>query len=306
MAKAESTTQLDILGILFSGRSLRTVSSYEQNDMQKKMEQILRKQMVLELRAKSSVTENEKYIATENQNLKAEIQTLHDAYGMTGENISRKIFSYLDIFSLMRGRRVSKIWNRYLSQQKCIWMAHLRKTLSFLDYFEEMAQDIRMLFDSLEENGKVEDMICVFQKIQCLAFFNYKASNHAMTLLNYKFGPRFFQPPITPNFKNPEITVWPPTVQTSLPEIFLWKDEALKKEVDKFVVKSMADALTSFEVGSIHRSLFMKISSFNGDNAAACRLMKDYCKDCQKKHLEKLVGYLQRIQQLTQEDSVAK
>ena len=58
MAKAESTTQLDILGILFSGRSLRTVSSYEQNE--EKMEQILRKQMVLELRAKSSVTENEK------------------------------------------------------------------------------------------------------------------------------------------------------------------------------------------------------------------------------------------------------
>ena len=233
-----------------------------------------------------------KDLATENQNLKAEIQTLHDAYGMTGENISRKVFSYLDIFSLMRGRMVSKTWNRYLSQQKCIWMAHLRKTLSFLDYFEEMTQDIRMLFDSLEENGKVEDIIWVFQKIQCLAFFNYKASNHAMTLLNYKFGPGFFQPPITPNFKNPEI--------------FLWKDEALKKEVDKFVVESMADALTSFEVGSIDRSLYTRIKSFNGDNAAACRLMKDFCKDVQKKHLEKLVGYLQRIQQLTQEDSVAK
>ena len=64
--------------------------------------------------------------------------------GMTGENISRKIFSYLDIFSLMRGRMVSKIWNRYLSQQKCIWMAHLRKTLSFLDYFEEMFQDVTL------------------------------------------------------------------------------------------------------------------------------------------------------------------
>ena len=84
--------------------------------------------------------------------------------GMTGENISRKIFSYVDIFSLMRGRMVSKTWNRYLSQQKCIWMAHLRKTLSFLDYFEEMLPDIRMLFDSLEKNGKVEVIICVFQK----------------------------------------------------------------------------------------------------------------------------------------------
>jgi len=273
MAKAESTTQLDILGILFSGRSLRTVSSYEQNDMQKKMEQILRKQMVLELRAKSSVTENEKYIATENQNLKAEIQTLHDAYGMTGENISRKIFSYLDIFSLMRGRRVSKIWNRYLSQQKCIWMAHLRKTLSFLDYFEEMAQDIRMLFDSLEENGKVEDMICVFQKIQCLAFFNYHASNHAMSL---NFG--FYFAFEVPNFGNPEI--------------FLWKDIALKKQVDKFVDKHV-DALKRPGISSIDRSVLMRIRSFDGDTASACSLMKDYCKDVQKKHLEKLVLYLQ-------------
>jgi len=114
--------------------------------------------------------------------------------GMTGENISRKIFSYVDIFSLMRGRMVSKTWNRYLSQQKCIWMAHLRKTLSFLDYFEEMLPDIRMLFDSLEENGKVEDIICVFQKIQCLAFFNYHASNHAMKG-NIRFY-RAFEPPM--------------------------------------------------------------------------------------------------------------
>ena len=238
MAKAESTTQLDILGILAT-------------DM-----------------------------------------------GMTGENISREIFSYVDIFSLMRGRMVSKTWNRYLSQQKCIWMAHLRKTLSFLDYFEEMAQDIRMLFDSLEENGKVEDIICVFQTIQCMAFFNYHASNHAMSL---NFG--FYFAFEVPNFGNPEI--------------FLWKDKALKKEVDKFVDKQLY-ALKSKEFrelnalfnrpenSSIDWSMLIRISSFDGNTASACSLMKDYCKDVQKKNLEKLVCYLQHIQQLTQEDSVAK
>ena len=206
--------------------------------------------------------------------------------GKTGETISRKIFSYVNIFSLMRGRMVSKTWNRYLSQQKCIWMAHLRKTQSFLDYFEEMVQDIRMLFDSLEENGKVEDIICVFQTIQCMAFFNYHASNHAMSL---NFG--FYFAFEVPNFGNPEI--------------FLWKDKALKKEVDKFVDKHV-DALKRPGNSSINRSVLMRIRSFNGDTASACSLMKDYCKDVQKKHLEKLMCYLQRIQQLTQEDSVAK
>ena len=149
--------------------------------------------------------------------------TLATDTGKTGGTISRKIFSYVDIFSLMRGRRVSKTWNRYLSQQKCIWMAHLRKTLSFLDYFEEMLPDIRMLFDSLEKNGKVEDIVCVFQTIQCMAFFNYHASNHAMSL---NFG--FYFAFEVPNFGNPEI--------------FLWKDVALKKQVDKFVDKHV-DAL---------------------------------------------------------------
>ena len=232
--------------------------------------------------------------------------TLATDMGKTGENISRKIFSYVDIFCLMRGRIVSKTWNRYLSQQKCIWMAHLRKTQSFLDYFEEMLPDIRMLFDSLEENGKVEDMICVFKTIQCLAYFNYHASNHAMKL-NFMFYDAF-EPP---NYENPEI--------------FLWKHEALKKEVDKFVKKQI-DALkmpgnssaprttNDFFRGSpkdlehcaVDRSVLMRISSFNGDTASACSLMKDYCKDVQKKHLENLMCYLQRIQQGTQEDSVAK
>merc|ERR1712051_45346 len=238
---------------------------------------------------KRSVTENEKMkadiqtlqirlqeakdLATETENLKAKIQKVHDAYGMTGENISRKIFSYLDIFSLMRGRMVSKTWNRYLSQQKCIWMVHLRKTLSFLDYFEEMLPDIRKLFDSLEENGKVEDIICVFQTIQCMAFFNYHASNHAMSL---NFG--FYFAFEVPNFGNPEI--------------FLWKDVALKKQVDKFVDKHV-DALKRPGNSSIDRSVLMRIRSFDGDTASACSLMKDYCKDVQKKHLEKLVRYLQ-------------
>ena len=82
----------------------------------------------------------------------------------------------------------------------------LGKTLSFLDYFEEMLPDIRMLFDSLEKNGKVEDIVCVFQTIQCMAFFNYHASNHAMSL---NFG--FYFAFEVPNFENPEIFLWKDT-----------------------------------------------------------------------------------------------
>ena len=81
--------------------------------------------------------------------------------------------------------------------------------------------------------------------------------------------------------------------------------KALKKEVDKFVDKHV-DALRRPGNSSIDRSMLMRICSFNGNTASACSLMKDYCKGVQKNHLEKLVGYLQRIQQLTQEDSVAK
>merc|ERR1719483_1699826 len=107
--------------------------------------------------------------------------------------------------------------------------------------------------------------------------------------LNFMFNTLLsFEPP---NFENPEI--------------FLWKDEALKKEVDKFVKKQI-DALKMPGNSSVDRSVLIRISSFNGNTASACSLMKDYCKDVQKKHLEKLVGYLQRIQQLTQEDSAAK
>ena len=82
-------------------------------------------------------------------------------------------------------------------------------------------------------------------------------------------------------------------------------DKALKKEVDKFVDKHV-DALRRPGNSSIDRSMLLRIRSFNGDTASACSLMKDYCKGVQKNHLEKLMGYLQRIQQLTQEDSVAK
>ena len=107
----------------------------------------------------------------------------------------------------------------------------------------------------------------------------------------HSFDIRFYYAFEVPNFGNPEI--------------FLWKDKALKKEVDKFVDRHV-DALKRPGNSSIDRSLYMRIRSFNGDTAAACRLMKDYCKDVQKKHLEKLMSYLQRIQQLTQEDSGAK
>ena len=57
---------------------------------------------------------------------------------------------------------------------------------------------------------------------------------------------------------------------------------------------------------SIDRSVLMRIYSFEDAAPHACILMQDYCKDVQKKHLEKLISYLQRIHQPTQEDSVAK
>ena len=57
-------------------------------------------------------------------------------YGeMTGGNITREIFSYLDFSTLQQGRLVAKSWNHFLSNDKKIWLQALEKQLPNLIYF---------------------------------------------------------------------------------------------------------------------------------------------------------------------------
>ena len=65
------------------------------------------------------------------------IGTLINEKGLTGENLSLKIFSYLDISSRLRVRMVSKTWYRFSTRQIKMWMAEVRKAVSLLEYIDK-------------------------------------------------------------------------------------------------------------------------------------------------------------------------
>ena len=65
------------------------------------------------------------------------VGTLITKKGLTGENLSLKIFSYLDISSRLRVRMVSKTWYRFSTRQIKMWMAEVRKAVSLLEYIDK-------------------------------------------------------------------------------------------------------------------------------------------------------------------------
>ena len=65
------------------------------------------------------------------------VGTLINEKGLTGENLSLKIFSYLDISSRLRVRMVSKTWYRFLTRQIKMWMAEVRKIVSTLECIDK-------------------------------------------------------------------------------------------------------------------------------------------------------------------------
>ena len=67
------------------------------------------------------------------------VGTLINEKGLTGENLSLKIFSYLDISSRLRVRMVSKTWYRFLTRQIKMWMEEIRKIVSLLEYIDKSA-----------------------------------------------------------------------------------------------------------------------------------------------------------------------
>ena len=67
------------------------------------------------------------------------VGTLINEKGLTGENLSLKIFSYLDISSRLRVRMVSKTWYRFLARQIKMWMAEIRKIVPLLEYVDKQS-----------------------------------------------------------------------------------------------------------------------------------------------------------------------
>ena len=68
------------------------------------------------------------------------VGTLMTEMGLTGENLTRQIFSYLDMTSLVCVRKVSNIWQRFMIREKSIWtliwMVELRKFEPHLEFIK--------------------------------------------------------------------------------------------------------------------------------------------------------------------------
>ena len=110
------------------------------------------------------------------------IGTLVCNYGMTGENLVRKIFSYMDVSSVQGGHLVCKTWNFFLINDRKLWMDILRQTHPYFEFLsrqllsdEEYAADAKSkiwknYFDFIEENDKISchKIIQLFKRIQMI------------------------------------------------------------------------------------------------------------------------------------------
>ena len=137
--------------------------------------------------------------------------------GLTGENISRQIFSYLDFSSLRDARMVSKTWNQFLMQHRSIWMDFLKKLEPYLQYCDnlptlKLAKNLpkpwvslaewKVVFDSINKEGKIEDIIDTFLSIQGYAVTGWGNPKYFAPASGYWPD----EPPIKPQpFKNAEI-----------------------------------------------------------------------------------------------------
>ena len=69
------------------------------------------------------------------------IGSLLCSYGMTGENLARDIFSYMDVSSIEEVRLVCKSWNIFLTNDEKLWMDILSQTLPYLEFLSSHLSD---------------------------------------------------------------------------------------------------------------------------------------------------------------------
>ena len=105
------------------------------------------------------------------------IGELLENYGdMTGGNIVREIFSYLDFSTLQRGLLVANSWKIFLANDKKIWLNLLKKHLPNLIYFtnklaeneEENSTFWKEVWSSIEKEDNIgpKELIDSFKKVQ--------------------------------------------------------------------------------------------------------------------------------------------
>ena len=114
------------------------------------------------------------------------IEILITEKGLAGKNICQTIFSYLDFSTLTEAHQVSKTWNQFLTQRKCIWMEKLRRIEPVLGRICSLCE-FGKLFDSLERKGKIEDIIDTFMSIQYLkVVYDTRLYDYTVNLVDFK------------------------------------------------------------------------------------------------------------------------
>ena len=126
----------------------------------------VKKKHKLEMPENLDMTEEKRKLELEEPSNFDIIGTLVNNYGMTGENLVHKIFSYVDVSSLQGGHMVSKTWNLFLVNDKKLWMDILRQTRPYFEFLskqilseEDFAIDAeneiwKIYFDFVEKNEK--------------------------------------------------------------------------------------------------------------------------------------------------------
>ena len=112
-------------------------------------------------------------------------------YGeMTGGNIVRQIYSYMDFSTLQQSRLVSQSWNLFLIKNRKICLQFLEKHLTNLIYFtnqlaeneEENSSFWKEFLSRIEKtdnDGSLKEIIQAFKKVQGIfeIVMNFKNSN---------------------------------------------------------------------------------------------------------------------------------
>jgi len=113
------------------------------------------------------------------------VGTLLRNYGMTGDNLVRDIFSYMDVSSLQGGHLVCKTWNVFLINDRKLWMGILRQTRPYFELLKKQLvteftdedsifNDERIFsesyFDFVEKNEDFcsQNIIKIFKRIQMI------------------------------------------------------------------------------------------------------------------------------------------
>ena len=139
----------------------------------------VKKKRKLEIPESLDITKKKRKLESEEPRNFDVIGTLVCNYGMTGENLVHKMFSYLDVSSLQRGHLTCKTWNLFLVNDKKLWMDILRQTRPYFDFLskqllsEEDAADAetkiwKKYFDFVEKNYCCHKIMQVFKRIQMI------------------------------------------------------------------------------------------------------------------------------------------